>query len=157
MVDIRRINPPELGEPPGYSQIVETCGGRTIYIAGQTALDAGGKLVGKDDLPAQAAQVFLNLSTALDAVQCAVANVVKLHVYLRDMSNLAAYREARNRFLDQTVSRAAPAVTLVEVLSFTDWIYNRDRRNCRGLTAQQRHSRATADGCREFPHQVLAA
>lgn len=115
MAEIRSINPPALGEPPGYSQIVETRGGRTIYISGQTALDADGKLVGKNDFPAQAAQVFQNLSIALDAAQCTVANVVKLNVYLRDMSNLAAYREARNGFFDQVTPRAAPVVTLVEV------------------------------------------
>lgn len=115
MTEIHRINPPALGEPPGYSQIVEARGGRTIYISGQTSLDANGELVGKNDFAAQATQVFRNLSIALDAVQCTAANVVKLNVYLRDMSNLAAYREARNRFLDQTTPRAAPAVTLMEV------------------------------------------
>lgn len=115
VVEIQHINPPALGEPPGYSQIVEVRGGRTIYIAGQTSLDANGELVGKNDFTAQAAQVFKNLSIALDAVQCTTANLVKLNVYVRDMSNLAAYREARNRFLDQTTPRAAPAVTLVEV------------------------------------------
>jgi enamine deaminase RidA (YjgF/YER057c/UK114 family) len=115
MIEIRHINPPALGEPPGYSQVVEARGGRTIYIAGQTSLDSNGELIGKNDFPAQAAQVFRNLSIALDAAQCTVAHVVKLNVYLRDMSNLAAYREARNRFLDQATPRAAPAVTLVEV------------------------------------------
>ena len=36
---ITRINPPELGTPPGYSQIVDVRAGRIIFIAGQTALD----------------------------------------------------------------------------------------------------------------------
>jgi enamine deaminase RidA (YjgF/YER057c/UK114 family) len=35
---IKRVNPPELGVPPGYSQVVEVRGGRIIFIAGQTAL-----------------------------------------------------------------------------------------------------------------------
>ncbi len=38
--DIVRINPPELGTPPGYSQVVEVSAGRIIFIAGQTALDS---------------------------------------------------------------------------------------------------------------------
>jgi hypothetical protein len=29
---ITRINPPELGTPPGYSQIVEVTAGRIIFI-----------------------------------------------------------------------------------------------------------------------------
>jgi hypothetical protein len=32
---ITRINPPELGTPPGYSQIVEVKAGRIIFIAGR--------------------------------------------------------------------------------------------------------------------------
>jgi enamine deaminase RidA (YjgF/YER057c/UK114 family) len=62
---IRRLNPPELGTPPGYSQIVEVRGGRIVFIAGQTALNREGELIGKNDFAAQAAQVFENLSVAL--------------------------------------------------------------------------------------------
>jgi hypothetical protein len=51
---ITRINPPELGTPPGYSQIVEVKAGRIIFIAGQTALDRDGNVVGRHDFAAQA-------------------------------------------------------------------------------------------------------
>jgi enamine deaminase RidA (YjgF/YER057c/UK114 family) len=40
---------------------------------------------------------------------------VKITVFLRDMDNLATYREARNRFFATVAPPAAPAVTLVEV------------------------------------------
>jgi enamine deaminase RidA (YjgF/YER057c/UK114 family) len=112
---IKRINPPELGTPPGYSQIVEVTAGRIIFIAGQTALDSDGNLVGKNDFAAQAAQVFHNLTVALEASRCTAANLVKLTVFLTDMNNLASYREARNRFFASVTPPAAPAVTLVEV------------------------------------------
>ena len=59
---IKRINPPELGTPPGYSQIVDISASRIIFISGQTALDQDGNLVGKNDFAAQAAQVFRNLA-----------------------------------------------------------------------------------------------
>src|ERR1700733_14569276 len=95
---IKRLNPPELGTPPGYSQIVEVRASRLIFIAGQTALDADGKLVGKEDFAAQAAQVFRNVGVALESVGCTVSNLVKLTVFLRDMNSLPTYREARNRF-----------------------------------------------------------
>ena len=62
---INRINPPELGSPPGYSQIVEVTAGRIIFIAGQTALDRDGNVVGRNDFAAQAEQVFRNLTIAL--------------------------------------------------------------------------------------------
>jgi enamine deaminase RidA (YjgF/YER057c/UK114 family) len=112
---ITRINPPELGTPPGYSQIVEVTAGRIIFIAGQTALDRDGNVVGSNDFAAQAEQVFHNLSIALQASRCTAANLVKLTVFLTDMDNLARYRETRNCFFASVTPPAAPAVTLVEV------------------------------------------
>jgi enamine deaminase RidA (YjgF/YER057c/UK114 family) len=112
---IRRINPPELGTPPGYSQVVDVSAGRFIFIAGQTALDRDGNVVGKNDFAAQATQVFDNLTIALRASGCTAANLIKLTVFLTDMDNLGRYREARDRFFASVAPPAAPAVTLVEV------------------------------------------
>ncbi len=112
---INRINPPELGTPPGYSQVIEVAASRLVFIAGQTALDRDGNVVGGNDFAAQAAQVFQNLASALHAAGCTAANLVKLTVFVTDMSNLAVYREARNRFFATVTPPAAPAVTLVEV------------------------------------------
>lgn len=88
-VPIRRLNPPELGSPPGYSQIVEVRASRIVFIAGQTALDRDGVLVGKNDFAAQAEQVFRNLGIALETVGCTASDLVKLTVFLRDMGQLA--------------------------------------------------------------------
>ena len=112
---IVRINPPELGAPPGYSQIVEVSANRIIFIAGQTALDRDGNLIGKNDFAVQAERVFRNLAIALQASGCTAANLAKLTVFLTDMDNLGSYREARNRFFASVTPPAAPAVTLVEV------------------------------------------
>jgi enamine deaminase RidA (YjgF/YER057c/UK114 family) len=112
---IRRVNPPELASAPGYSQVVEVRAARIVFIAGQTALDNNGALVGRDNFAAQADQAFRNLGSALEAVGCTAANLVKLTVFLRSMDNLAAYREARNRFFATVHPPAAPAITLVEV------------------------------------------
>jgi len=70
---IRCINPPELGTPPGYSQIVEVSAGRIVFIAGQTAADRDGNAVGRGDFAAQAEQVFSNLAIALTASGCTAA------------------------------------------------------------------------------------
>ncbi|WP_428483486.1 RidA family protein [Rhodopila sp.] len=112
---IRRINPAELGSPPGYSQVVEVRAARIVFIAGQTAIDQEGRLVGKDDFAAQVAQVFRNLEAALRAASCTAGDLVKLTVFLRNMDDLSTYREARNRFFATAMPPAAPAVTLVEV------------------------------------------
>ena len=112
---IRGFNPPDLGPPPGYSQVVEVQADRIIFIAGQTALDKDGGLVGAGDFAAQVDQVFRNLAAALGAVGCTASNLVKLTVFLRDMEHLGAYRQARNRFFATVSPPAAPAVTLIEV------------------------------------------
>lgn len=112
---IKRLNPPELGTPPGYSQIVDVSGGRLVFIAGQAASDRDGNVVGKNDFSLQAEQAFRNLATALAAAGGTAASLVKLTVFLRDMDNLPAYRKARDRFFATVTPPAAPAVTLVEV------------------------------------------
>jgi enamine deaminase RidA (YjgF/YER057c/UK114 family) len=112
---IRRLNPPELGTPPGYSQIVDVRASRIIFIAGQTSLNRDGELVGRNDFAAQAEQVFRNLSAALQSVDCTASDLVKLTVFIRDMGHLQTYREARNRFFATVTPPAAPAVTLIEV------------------------------------------
>src|SRR5271163_1455096 len=66
LAPIRGLNPPELGTPPGYSQVVEVYSRRIIFIAGQTALNREGELIGKNDFAAQTAQVFRNLNVALE-------------------------------------------------------------------------------------------
>ena len=52
--------------PQGYSQVVEARGGRTLYVAGQIAVDKEGKLVGPGDFRAQVKQVFENLKARLE-------------------------------------------------------------------------------------------
>jgi Endoribonuclease L-PSP len=91
------INPPELGTPPGYSQIVDVSAGRIIFIAGQTALDSDGNVVGKNDFAAQAAQVFRNLSIAL------IAKVSRRHTASRNAASLI-FREHR-REVDRSQRR----------------------------------------------------
>jgi enamine deaminase RidA (YjgF/YER057c/UK114 family) len=109
---IRKINPDTLAAPPGYSQVVETQGGRTIYIAGQVALDEAGVLVGPNDVAAQAAQVFENLRRALAAVGGDFTHVVKLTTFVTDVATaLPAYRQV----IRSAVAEPRPASTFVEV------------------------------------------
>lgn len=108
----RFLNPATLPTPPGYSQVVEVTGGRTVYVAGQVALDADGRLVGEGDVAAQAHQAFANLSRALDAVGLGFGHVVKLNLYLLDVAHLPALRRVRDEFVDPA---SPPARTLLQV------------------------------------------
>ena len=110
--NIRFINPSTLATPPGYSHVVEITQGRTIFIAGQVALDQSGKIVGQHDFRAQTQQVFENLKAALAAVGADFTCVVKLNVYVVDISQLSTLREVRDRYVN---THHPPASTLVEV------------------------------------------
>jgi enamine deaminase RidA (YjgF/YER057c/UK114 family) len=112
---VRYVNPSALERPPGYSHVVDVRGGRLIFISGQAGVDASGTVVGAHDLEAQADQAFRNISAALESVGCNAGNLVKLTVFMRDMSRLADYRRARDRFLNKVTPPVAPAITLVEV------------------------------------------
>ena len=109
---VRFINPPTMGTPPGYTHVVEVTGGRTVYIAGQVAIDQAGNIVGRGDFREQAQQVFENLKAALAAVGADFTNVVKLNIYVLDMAHLLTLREVRDRYVN---TQHPPASTAVEV------------------------------------------
>jgi enamine deaminase RidA (YjgF/YER057c/UK114 family) len=98
--------------PLGYSHVVEARGGRTLYIAGQVALDKEGKLVGAGNLRAQVKQVFENLKARLEEGGASFKDVVKLNYYLTDASDLQALRDTRDSYIN---TEAPPASTLVVV------------------------------------------
>ncbi len=111
--EVKFINPPTLYKPPTYSHVVETKGGRMIFIAGQVSNDTAGKVVGKGNFRAQTRQVFQNLKAALAAVGADFSHVVKMNSYFTNMAEqLPAFREIRNEYLNMN---APPASTAVEV------------------------------------------
>jgi reactive intermediate/imine deaminase len=108
---IRYLNPSSLSMPTGYSHVVEVNGGRTIYIAGQVALDKSGNVVGKGDFAAQTTQVFENVKLALAGVGATFDNVVKVNTYVTDMSQIQTLRDIRTKYY----SKNSPASTLVQI------------------------------------------
>ena len=109
--NVRYVNPPTLSAPTGYSHVVEVQSGRTIYIAGQVAVDKSGNVVGKNDFAAQATQVFENLKLALAAADATFDNLVKVTTFVTDMSHLQTLRTLRAKYYGKNV----PASTLVQV------------------------------------------
>lgn len=118
---IRRINPPTLSTPTGYTHVVEASGGRTLYIAGQVAMDSTGRVVGVGDFRAQVEQVFANLQRALSAANATFDHVVKINIYVTDASQVAVLREVRSRYMR---AEALPASTFVQVVALArpEWL-----------------------------------
>lgn len=109
---VRRLDPPTIHQPRGYTHVVEVLSGRPVYISGQVAMDPDGNLVGRGDLRAQAHQVFANLRAALAAVGAGFDQVVKLNYYLLDAGQAPVVREVRDEYLS---AEHRPASTLVQV------------------------------------------
>ncbi|MFI6013396.1 RidA family protein [Streptomyces sp. NPDC051243] len=114
-----RVNPPDLSPPTGFSHAVVATGSRVVFLAGQTALDADGKVVGKT-LPEQFERALTNLLTALKAAGGTPADLARVTVYATDV---AAYRERAaelGRIWRQSAGRDYPAMAVVEVVRLWD-------------------------------------
>ena len=85
--------------------------GDTIYTAGQVSLDSDGNVVGAGDMKAQTRQVMENLKTVLEAAGSSLEDVVKVVVYVTDMSRMAEVQEVRREYF----SNSRPASTGVEI------------------------------------------
>jgi reactive intermediate/imine deaminase len=108
---VRFVKSETLPPSPGYSQAVEIHPGtRIIYVAGQVSMDRTGKLVGEGDFRAQVTQTFENLKAALQASGASFDNVVKLNSYFVDMTQLPAFREVRDKYVNTTTPPASTAV-----------------------------------------------
>jgi enamine deaminase RidA (YjgF/YER057c/UK114 family) len=94
------------------SQLAKVNAGSLLLIAGQVALDVTGNIVGKDDVRAQTERIFENLKAAIESTGRSFRNIIKLNVYMIDISRLADYREVRDRYVDV---RNPPASTAIQV------------------------------------------
>ncbi|MBM3139418.1 MAG: RidA family protein [Chloroflexi bacterium] len=112
-MSIERINPQGLSTPTGYTHVIRSRGGTTVYIAGQVAADAEGRVVGAGDFAAQAKQVFVNLRAALAAVGAGFEHVTKTTTYIVNYS--PEHRPALRAARAEAMGDLAPASTLIGV------------------------------------------
>ena len=125
---IEHINPATLPKARGYIQVVKASGGTTVYIAGQTAHDVDGNLIGRGDHYAQFKQAFGNLRSALAAAGAGPEHVVKATFYVVDSSEavLGDFVRGMNDALDGDFLPAASTFLGVERLAFDDMLVEVD-------------------------------
>jgi len=114
------INPPTLVKPAGFSHAWETQGGKTIYVAGQVAVDREGRVVGAGDLVAQFRQVCENLKAVLISRAAQMNDIVKLTIYVLSKSDYKARTREIGAVYRDYFGRHYPAMTLVEVKGLYD-------------------------------------
>lgn len=98
----------------GYSRAVRV--GQSVHVAGTTATDAGGKIVGPGDAYAQAVQVLKNIGAALRGLDCRLENVVRTRIFITNAGDW----EAVGRAHGEVFRDIRPACTLVVVSRLVD-------------------------------------
>jgi reactive intermediate/imine deaminase len=99
-MDKTPVNPWTWQDRRGFSQAWRVEAPSTIlFVSGQVPVDDDGNLVGPGDFAAQARRTFDNLGRVLDEGGATFADVVKLTVYLTDISRLPEYAQIKADYI----------------------------------------------------------
>lgn len=85
--------------------------GALVFVSGQGAIGTDGSLVGEGDVRRQTERTFDNIKAILEANGATLKDVVKLTIYMTDMSRRSEMAEVRGRYFPD----GAPPSTAVEV------------------------------------------
>ena len=100
------------GQPAPISHYTDAVRvGELVFVSGCVPVDAEGRLVGGDDVVAQARQTLANVGDVLAAAGAFFADVAKVTVYLTDVDDRPRINPVRREFFGDV----RPASTLVEV------------------------------------------
>ena len=98
MSRLGRLTPHPAGVHPPvgkYSHLAGVTAGELLFLAGQVALDADGKLVGEGDAAAQTKQAYRNIGEILKSAGASFDNVVQLTTYVVGRGSVQPYLDAR--------------------------------------------------------------
>lgn len=115
---LERVNPPSLAPPSGFSHAV-VGRGRTVFLAGQTAMDRNGDIVG-DSVLAQFELALANLLTALTECGGSTADLASLTIYIVDMDDYRTHAREIGEVWKRLVGRTYPAMAGIGVARLWD-------------------------------------
>jgi enamine deaminase RidA (YjgF/YER057c/UK114 family) len=115
---IERVNPAGLPAPRGFAHAVVGTG-TTVFLAGQTALDADGRIVGVG-VVAQFEVALTNLLTSLRAAGGTPQNLASVTVYAVDLADYRAHSREIGEVWRRLVGRDYPAMAAVGVARLWD-------------------------------------
>jgi enamine deaminase RidA (YjgF/YER057c/UK114 family) len=109
------VNPPTLPPPRGFNHGILITGGRLLFLAGQDASDADGRVVAPGDLLAQFEQVLRNLVVVVAAAGGQAQDIVKLNIYVRDRDAYLAHLRPLGEIFRAQFGNYYPTLALFEV------------------------------------------
>lgn len=115
----RLINPGALAKPVGFSHGVMPAEGRLVFLAGQTAADAEGK-VAAADMTAQFEKALQNLQTVLQEAGGTLTDIVTLTIYVTSVLRYRENLKPIGKVYQHYFGRYYPAMTLVGVAELFD-------------------------------------
>lgn len=118
-MSIVRVNPPELPAPSGFAHAVIATGGRLVFLAGQTALDRDGFIVGAS-VTEQFEVALGNLLTALAAAGGQPADLASLTIYATDLEDYRVHGREIGAVWRRLAGRDYPAMAAIGVSRLWD-------------------------------------
>ena len=117
-MSLERINPVELAEPRGFSHAV-VGEGKIVFLAGQTSMDAAGKIVG-DGIVQQFEQALINLVAALRAAGGEPEQLASLTIFIVDIPDYQAHVREIGEVWRRVVGTDYPAMAGIGVSRLWD-------------------------------------
>ncbi|MCG3140788.1 MAG: putative aminoacrylate peracid reductase RutC [Anaerolineae bacterium] len=114
------VNPPALAKPVGYSHGILTQGGKILFLAGQTGMDATGAIVAPDDVVAQFRLALTNLHAVVTDAGAQMTDIVKLNIFVVNKKAYQAHAREIGQVYREFFGKYYPTMTLVEVKSLYD-------------------------------------
>ena len=110
-MDKRQINPWTWQERFGFAQAWRVDGAQSIvFAAGQTAVSPDGEVLAVGDLEGQTRHAFQNLRTVLQEAGASFDDVLKVTLYLTDISAIRDVARVRDEFIDTARPPASTAI-----------------------------------------------
>ncbi|MFH9870424.1 RidA family protein [Streptomyces lydicus] len=109
---LERINPPHLAPPTGFSHAVRAAPGTLVFLAGQTALDGSGKIVG-DGIVEQFERALTNLLEVAAAAGAGPSDLAKLTVFAVDVADYRRNARELGRVWKRLVGGDFPAMAVI--------------------------------------------
>src|SRR4051812_33167950 len=116
---LERINPEELARPSGFSHAVKATGTVTVHLAGQTGMDADGRIVG-GGVVGQFEQALTNLLTALRAAGGKPEHLAGLTIYIVDVPGYRAHAREIGQVWRRLAGSEYPATAGIGVAGLWD-------------------------------------